>query len=123
MKQLISTKINTQDVVAGFFGWVLISNLVFLLISFLIHWNGVNEVLFSKIFWLFTIIAILVLSAIKKFGLGAGVAAAFLINSTLWTAILFLIGMRTLGNLFYNVPVFSGFPLPLGLYILLLGFT
>ena len=124
MNQSIPTKIKVRDITIGFFGWALLSNLIFLLLTFRwVVWDGNTEMFFTKIFWLLTIITILVLFAIKKVWLGTGVTAAFLINSILWTAILFLIGLRTLGNLFYNVPLFSGFPLPLGLYILLLGFT
>jgi len=123
MNQSISTKVKTRDITIGFFSWVVLSNLIFLLLTFRIVWDGSNEMLFSNIFLLLTILAILVLFILKKVWVCAGVTAALIINIGLWAAMLFLLGMRTFYGLLYNMLWMSGFPLPLGIWILLLGFA
>lgn len=73
----------TRDVVIGFFGWMLISNLLSLLLL-----NLNSDELHSLIMWLLTITAILALFFKKRTWVGIGVVTNVVINVVFWTIML-----------------------------------
>ena len=123
MNQAVPTKIKARDIAIGFFGWVILSNIVFLLLLLLIFSMEGNPSInigyehISLAMWLCSIISILILFMKKRLWIMTGVVAAVIINGISWMVMnITSQGNATLGQ----VIMITGFPLPIGL-ILFLG--
>ena len=110
--------IKARDILKGFFGWVILSNVVFLLLLFLqlkIEASLRDNVVLT-IVWLPTVTAILVLFIKKRIGIGIGVVSAVIINVGIWMIILSSFGSVFPGFTTETIMI-MGIPLPSGLVL------
>lgn len=118
---MVPLNIKASDIELGFFGWVIFSNLVFLLLILPIMALAVNPMFLIGLNWLAVVIAILVLFARKKIWIGAGFVIAVIINAVLlWIFILpsLLEVISDVGIPFLYTFFILWIPLPLGLLLL-----
>lgn len=116
MKTSVPLRVKVRDIAIGFFVWIILSNLLFSLLLFLMEVDPDN---LNSLIWLSTIIAILILLFKKRIWISTGVFVAFAINGISWIAIIFshLGGAPSLGDIVSVI----GFPLPAGIILLLIG--
>jgi hypothetical protein len=126
MKQPISLKIKARDIAIGFFGWMIISNLLVPLSIYLDDVIGLDqnelasELTFVIIIWLSVITTILVLFVKKRVWICAGIVIDVVTSVTLMVIILFSKGFMesmTPSELIF----FISLPLPIAFGFLLLN--
>jgi hypothetical protein len=116
IKTSVPLRVKVRDIAIGFFVWIILSNLLFSLLLFLMEVDPDN---LNSLIWLSTIIAILILLFKKRIWISTGVFVAFAINGISWIAIFFsqVGGAPSLGDIVSVI----GFPLPAGIILLLIG--
>jgi len=102
-----SPKFKFLDVVIGFFGWLVLSNLAFLATAELDFENQ------SVIIWLLVIVSSFFLYYKNRVWISTGILAEFIINAGIW---LFIVPPHAIDRIL----VFAGFPLPLGIIVMIL---
>lgn len=123
MTQSIPLKIKARDIAIGFFGWVIISNLIFTLFLnsvYFIEGNEKSMELIVNIIWLLAIAIGIVLIVKKRNWVSVGIVIAVIINITLWIIVLFSMGLMeglTLETMIVNI----GIPLPIGIVFVLMS--
>lgn len=117
MTQSISLKIKVRDFAIGFFGWVILDNIFFILTFLVLLYRN-----FSSLLWLpgvITIITILVLFIRKRIWIGTGVICAVIINAGIWLTYMFQ-SIHSSNYLSVLLIAFS-LPLPSGMAIFLIS--
>lgn len=121
MNESVPLLVRARDILKGFFGWVILGNIIFVLLLFLqlkIDANlGDNVVL--AIVWLPTVTAILVLFIKKRIGIGIGIVSAVIMNVGIWMKILSSPG-STFPGFTAEMILIMGMPLPSGILIFML---
>ena len=120
-KASVPRKIKVRDGVIGFFGWLIIGNVVFALIFLLlisVDWDILIP-LVSSIIWLSAIIVSSILYLKRRIWLLTGVLAAFIINGISWLPV-FKSLTRKLPS-FNELFTLMGVPLPAGVVLFFIG--
>jgi hypothetical protein len=121
MEPSVPHNIKAWEIAVGFFGWIIFSNLLFLLLYLLYRFFVLTTSWYLSgddnpfLAWLPVIITILVLYRKKRFLICIGVVLAIAVNSAIWVSIF------DADNFFFHALLFSGFPLPLGLLFIIAG--
>jgi hypothetical protein len=120
MKQSVPPLIKVRDIALGFFGWLIFSNIVLLLIFYFeeeAFWDF-NDVLISLsiVMWLSAIIAFRFLFVKKRIWVCFGIATNIIINIGYWIAMLLTRSDITLGQFI----MLTSLPLPTGLLVMFL---
>ena len=84
MENKVSLKIKARDIVVGFFGWIILHNLLTVVGLAAMSASFDKFWLLLAILWLAAIIAPLVLFVKKRIWVALGIAAAIMINIGLW---------------------------------------
>lgn len=110
-----------RDILKGFFGWVILGNIIFVLLLFLqlkIQ-ASLSNILVLIILWLPTVTTSLVLFVKKRIWIGTGVVSAVIINAGIWLIILssFESGLPRFTT---ETIMTMGIPLPSGLLLFML---
>jgi hypothetical protein len=124
MKTSVPLRTKVRDIAIGFFGWLILGNLVYLLLFLGLGFLANIDLdyllpLISSIIWLSTIIASIILYFKKRIWIFAGVLAVFAINGISWIVIL---SSEQIAQKLGLVLMFLGFPLPLGYFPLAIGY-
>jgi hypothetical protein len=121
MNESIPFLVKARGILKGFFGWVILGNVIFVLLFFLqlkIDANLDDNVVLA-IVWLPTVTAILVLFIKKRIGIGVGVVSAVIMNVGIWMRILSFPG-STFPGFTVETILIMGMPLPSGILIFML---
>jgi hypothetical protein len=120
--QLEIKKAKSHDIAVGFWGWVIFSNLVFILFFTLgdINKSGWFDNL-SVIIWASFVLSTIVLFVLKRTWIGAGVVRGFFLNIGSWILLPLILSLALGGSMpklgLYDVIQFSVIPFPLGVIL------
>ena len=119
MQISVPLSIKARDIFQGFFGWVILSNIIFVCLLML-QWQlhaSLGDNLVLTILWLPAVTLILVLFIKKKIGVGLGVVSALIINAVIWMILISFIASG-FPNFETETIRWMGIPLPSGLLLL-----
>jgi len=120
-----------RDIAVGFFGWVIVSNLIYALLLYVqlliyTHTQFSSNIVYpllNIIIWLLTLTIAIVLYIKKRAWVCSGIVIAFTINITLWIIIFVSHGAvikSMTSNMFLSLLYFMGVPLPIGFLLTLM---
>ena len=128
----MENSVTKKNFAIGCFGWLILSNLGFLLALFgwsiLFHgmdlyvWKAKITPLVSATIWLSTIIAMIVFLFKKRIGKLIGVLTAFMINGIIWSTPIIISASEEPLSLFGLAIQYFGLPLPISLLLFFMSY-